>query len=68
MGASSNGHLAVVGIVLDAGADRRMRNASGETASKLAHAAGHPQVAQLIESRKSGWPSWFGSHESASRR
>ncbi|MBW2716583.1 MAG: ankyrin repeat domain-containing protein [Deltaproteobacteria bacterium] len=67
MGAASNGQLAVVRILLEAGADRRMRSDSGDTAVKLANAAGHQQVAQLIESRNPGWQSWFGTRESSSQ-
>ena len=67
MGAASNGQLAVTRILLEAGADRRMRSDSGDTALKLANAAGHQEVVQLIESRKSGWQSWFGTRESSPR-
>ncbi len=68
MGAASNGQLDVVGILLEAGADRKMRCDSGDTALKLAGSAGHQEVAQLIESHKPGWQSWFGAREPSPQR
>jgi ankyrin repeat protein len=68
MGAASNGQLDVVRILLEAGADRRMRSDSGDTALKLADSAGHQEVAQLIQSRKPGWQSWFGAREPSAQR
>jgi ankyrin repeat protein len=68
MGAASNGQLDVVGILLEAGADRKMRCDSGDTALKLAGSAGHQEIAQLIESHKPGWQSWFGAREPSPQR
>lgn len=60
-GAASNGHVEVVGILLEARADRRMRNVSDETALDLAEAAGHRDVADLIKTFRLGGRRWLES-------
>jgi hypothetical protein len=68
MGAASNGRESIVRILLDAGADRRMRCDTGDTALKLAESAGHQEIAQMIKSRKAGWQAWLGAGKSSSSR
>jgi TonB family protein len=48
MHAGSAGHDAVVRVLLDAGADVRLRNKAGETALHLAAQNGHTAVARLL--------------------
>jgi ankyrin repeat protein len=58
MAAAANGYADVVRALLEAGANRRLRSESGDTAEKLARAAGHSEIADRIESHQAGWLPW----------
>lgn len=47
--AAHDGNTALVELLLEAGADRRLTNESGESALDLAREGGHHEVARLLE-------------------
>ena len=56
MRAAAAGHVEVAKQLLDASADRRMRDEQGNTALDLARSAGHEQLVTLLEGAPArGW-------------
>ena len=52
--AAVQGHVEVVQLLLEAGADTTIRNGAGKTAKDFAQAAGHGEVAAILRRAEQG--------------